>query len=525
MKKIMKIVTMLIIGVMVAMSLNTVVNAVAPEMPSDSVNNSNYAAKIEELEDLSKKTFSPCLLLYYYSEVEIAEREDEITERLKTDFTETDLTKEGIIKLNHVINDVEGKIQVIDAQSILMAAYNVQSDEDANMLFAAIMNDISTKLNISTENVKVKSTVTISKGLAEYYANKKNITLDNYAAFDNGSDTFVIDDTTTREYVDGAYDKVRQLEANVGIAEPTGSYFVLVSMQAVATTEDSIITYDLELGNDLNWYLVPQSILPIQETEPEAEFSTVMDYVAVDENEKEVEAKEIKNEGDPFLAPYYDDEDKDAHKDTDVIVTIKSETEEEIAETNGVALRNDGKANSEGWYYPDTEDKTVIAKKYLFDDYDNTTDNGAVKETVELLGSKGGEDTQKPSIKWTFRRINITETENTDESITVVITYNLPVDEDSIPEGWEPVYDKDGKTIHAITKTIAKGEDYDKDVTVKQNGTDATVTTHVKYTWEKEDDTETPAKVLPQTGESLIIVFAVIASVGICIFAFRKFRK
>ena len=523
MKKIMKNVAMLIIGVMVAMSLNTVVNAVAPEMPSDSVINSNYAAKIEELEDLSKKTFSPCLLLYYYSEVEIAEREDEITERLKTDFTETDLTKEGIIKLNHVINDVEGKIQVIDAQSILMAAYNVQSDEDANMLFAAIMNDIATKLNISTENVKVKSTVTISKGLAEYYANKKNITLDNYAAFDNGSDTFVIDDTTTREYVDGAYDKVRQLEANVGIAEPAGSYFVLVSMQAVATTEDSIITYDLELGNDLNWYLVPQSILPIQETEtePEAEFSTVMDYVAVDENEKEVEAKEIENEGDPFLAPYYEDEDKDAHKDTDVIVTIKSETEEEIAETNGVALRNDGKANSEGWYYPDTEDKTVIAKKYLFDDYDNTTDNGKVKETVKLTGVEGGEDTQKPSIKWTFRRINVTETKNTDESITVVITYNLPVDEDSIPEGWTPIYDKDGKTIHKITKTIKKGEDYDKNVKVKQNGSDATVTTHVKYKWPKE---EAP-NLGPQAGGTILVAVAVVASIGVCAFAFRKFRK
>ena len=112
-----------------------------------------------------------------------------------------------------------------------------------------------------------------------------------------------------------------------------------------------------------------------------------------------------------------------------------------------------------------------------------------VKETVKLTGAEGGEDTQEPSIKWTFRRVLVEEKENEDESVTVTITYNLPVDEDSIPDDWSPVYDEDGKTIHKIQKTIKKGEDYEKDVTVKQNGTDSTVTTPVKKVWPKDGDT------------------------------------
>jgi hypothetical protein len=206
-------------------------------------------------------------------------------------------------------------------------------------------------------------------------------------------------------------------------------------------------------------------------------------------------------------------------KDVDATAIIKSKTTEGIKSTNGVDLiEESNKANSEGWYYPDVNDKTVIAKVYKFDDYDNTKFNGAVNEEVILVGTEGGTSSETPSIRWTLRRINYQETENKDGSVTVIITYNLPIDGDRIPEGWEPIYDEDGKTIHKITKTIKKGEDYDKDVIVYRNGDiDEKVTTHVKKVWEK-----LPA-VIPQTG-AFSIVLAIVAG-GIVLFGINRFRK
>lgn len=258
--------------------------------------------------------------------------------------------------------------------------------------------------------------------------------------------------------------------------------------------------YYLVLGKDNVFYL-------ITDAKTDAEFDTTMKY------------DDTKDTGKTYK-PEYTENDINK-KDLDVTVTIKSETDEAIASTNGVALTDDKKPNSEGWYYPDTKDKTVIAKVYKFDEYDNTTANGKVNETVKLVGVNGGEDTQKPSIEWTFRRKNVDETENSDGSVTIVITYNLPVDEKSVPSDWKVIYDKDGKTVHKITKTIKKGEDYDKDVTVKQNGTDAKVTTHVKKTWKKD---KTQAKDLgPQAGAFSVVLIAVIA--GIAVFAVTRYRK
>ena len=144
--------------------------------------------------------------------------------------------------------------------------------------------------------------------------------------------------------------------------------------------------------------------------------------------------------------------------------------------------------------------------------YDNKTFNGKVSETVKLISENEKEDTQNPKIDWTFRRKTKDETQNADGSITIVITYNLPVDKDSIPSDWEPIYDEDGETIHKITKTIKKGENYKKDVTVKQNGTDATVTTPVEKVWE-----------LPKTGD--IWTFAAIGMVILVVFTISRRRK
>ncbi len=237
-------------------------------------------------------------------------------------------------------------------------------------------------------------------------------------------------------------------------------------------------------------------------------FNTLMEYVS--------NSKTTPDDGKTFL-PQYHDNDVDK-KDLDVTVRIKSRTDEDIVSTNGVELTSDGKPNSEGWYYPDTNDKKVIAKDYPFDKYDNTKDNGKVKETVKLVGAEGGEDTQTPSIEWTFRRKSVKEKTNANGSVTVTITFNLPIDTSKIPDGWSPVYDEDGVTCHKIEKTIKKGEDYDADVPVKQNGTDATVITHVTKKWQ-------PA-IIPQTGETLaIVVVSIIILLGIAGVSYRKFKK
>lgn len=278
------------------------------------------------------------------------------------------------------------------------------------------------------------------------------------------------------------------------------------TVRVKATTKDGVV-YRLAIGNDNKFYLIG----PDKE-QTESEFKTTLDYASEEKG---------KMDGDTYLPPYYANEEKNAKKDLDATAFIRSVTREAIVETNGVALTADGKANSEGWYYPETADKSVIAKVYPFEKYDNTEFNGAVKETVKLVGAEGGEDTQKPSIRWTFRLINKDTKENADGSVTVTLTYNLPVDKDSIPEGWSPVYDKDGKTIHSITKTIKKGEDYDKDVTVKRNGEiDEKVTTHVKQVWEKLSPT------LPQTGAFSVVLVVLVAGIaGFAITRFRKFRK
>lgn len=285
-------------------------------------------------------------------------------------------------------------------------------------------------------------------------------------------------------------------------------------LTATATTDNNG-EWKLVLGTDNNFYW-------LQTKEPtKQEFKTTLEYDVT------VEDVKGKMDGNTFLPPYFDNDNN--KKDSDAIAIIKSKTKEEIKSTNGVDLRNDRKPNSEGWYYPEVEDKTVIAKEYKFDEYDNTTYNGIVNETVKLIGNDDGRDTQEVSIKWTFRRKTKTEKENEDGSVTVTITYNLPVDPESIPEGWNPVYDKDGKTIHAIEKTIKKGEDYDKDVTVKQNGTDATVTTPVSKKWTKDEPVNYTGKkdeadnLGPQAGAFTAVLAIVI--VGTIVFAISRYRK
>ena len=347
--------------------------------------------------------------------------------------------------------------------------------------------------------------------------------------------------------VDSNNKKIEEYKTNVHWADITDQYdypFISVKATIAGTSQYKGSEYELRLAANGNWFnqwMLIRTKAPTPTPTPSAKPSTSpstkpstspsaspstspsADPGPSDPADTEFKTTlEYKSEpagkliGGTYYPPYY--ENDDARKDVDATALIKSKTDEEIKATNGVDLTTDGKPNSEGWYYPDVNDKKVIAKDYPFDTYDNTTDNGMVKETVLLTGAEGGEDSQTPSIKWTFRRKVKEEKENPDGSITVTITYNLPVDEDSIPSDWSPVYDDDGTTIHKIQRVIKKGEDYDKDVPVKQNGTDATVVTPVKIEWEK-------APVIPQAGSALAVVVAGIVIVsGIALVSYRKYR-
>lgn len=403
----------------------------------------------------------------------------------------------------------DGHMDAVDSSNILTLQDNFASIGEVptpaarteNWLGAAddLIYSLAKKLNVSKDDITLTSKVTMQKyaGINDteqsyVISTKTGVTAENIA---KSIEFAKIERRIYAQLADITIESDAQLnELNPGVVQSV--------VEVTLTTKDGN-EYKMVIGKDNNFYLTQTK---------DTTFKTTLDYASEEKG---------KMDGDTYLPPYYANEEKNAKKDLDATAFIRSVTREAIVETNGVALTADGKANSEGWYYPETADKSVIAKVYPFEKYDNTEFNGAVKETVKLVGAEGGEDTQKPSIRWTFRLINKDTKENADGSVTVTLTYNLPVDKDSIPEGWSPVYDKDGKTIHSITKTIKKGEDYDKDVTVKRNGEiDEKVTTHVKQVWEKLSPT------LPQTGAFSVVLVVLVAGIaGFAITRFRKFRK
>lgn len=408
----------------------------------------------------------------------------------------------------------DGRINAVDASNILALEGHVNGIADLPERFwPEVANDIqwslAKALNLNKADITVEAEAIYQKIEGVTDAEKKTV-ISSTTGVTSANNAALLEYTTLdRSVYITKYKETHPDKTDEEIAEIFENSKALPTQETVratATTKDGVV-YRMALGTDNKFYLVG----PDKE-QTESEFKTTLDYASEEKG---------KMDGDTYLPPYYANEEKNAKKDLDATAFIRSVTREAIVETNGVALTADGKANSEGWYYPETADKSVIAKVYPFEKYDNTEFNGAVKETVKLVGAEGGEDTQKPSIRWTFRLINKDTKENADGSVTVTLTYNLPVDKDSIPEGWSPVYDKDGKTIHSITKTIKKGEDYDKDVTVKRNGEiDEKVTTHVKQVWEKLSPT------LPQTGAFSVVLVVLVAGIaGFAITRFRKFRK
>ena len=286
------------------------------------------------------------------------------------------------------------------------------------------------------------------------------------------------------------------------------------SQQIVTATAktSSGAEYGMVLGTDDNFYLIRKMGPPTPPVDDKV-FETDLTYRSVS-NKKEVEGKVVNG---VYYPPYYENEDKNAKKDADAYGIITSTKNVDIVKTNDVELKADGSANSQGWYYPDVTNKKVIEKEYKFDTYNNPKDNGAVKETVKLTGANDLTSEETPNIRWTLRRIDYNEKTNDDKSVTVTITYNLPIDKNSIPDGWEAIVDKDGG-IRKITRTFKPGEDYDKNVTVKQNGDPKVeVTTPVKIKWHLAD------KIIPQTGAFTVVITLIVA--GSAVFAYTRYRK
>lgn len=514
MKKTKKLIAISILVIMMMLNMNFAVHAAL----DDSIKEEFVKYSMDE-NVVRKDYISPVFLLSIFLDDDVMEIPP-LYARFFESYAEQNLSQSGIVKCSWKVNG-DQRIKALDAQFALnFVIEDRTSNED---VIYGMRSDIAKKLGIEASDVKITTKVTIPQKIIEYFAEKYNdASLKTKKVFGNGTtNTVVLEDNATAAQIKEVSDALKQVMVRADDEEMLWSDAMFYESTAVATTKTQKITYKFEIGKDAEWYWVPVKTENLTPDDTNKEFKTELDYIAVSEG-KEVEGKV---ENGTFLPPYYDNEDKDAHKDADAIAIITSKTKEEIVATNGVALTDKNtkdNPNSEGWYYPDVEDKTVIAKVYLFDDYDNTTDNGAVKETVKLTGKDGGQDSQTPSIRWTLRRINYQEKENPDGSVTVTITYNLPIDPDSIPEGWSPVYDADGKTVHKIRKTIKQGEDYDKDVTVKRNGPiDEKVTTPVKKIWDKK---VSPVP-HPQTGEKSVMAIVALVSIGVAGIAFVALKK
>lgn len=266
-------------------------------------------------------------------------------------------------------------------------------------------------------------------------------------------------------------------------------------------------TWVLVLGQDQNCYLVNNKVF-------NDEFDTTLEYIAkIDE--KEVGGT-VENE---VYKPNYDKDN--IKRDADVTAIIKSTNGDNIVTVNGKALDSTGKTNEDGWYYPNVNDKTTIAKLYPFSKYDNSTDNGMVTEKVELENEEGLKSNQTVSIKWPFRIIDKTYdpkdiTQDT-KTVTVTITTNLPMDPSKIPDGWTIVPDTDN---HKITKTYNRGDNVNEDVTVYQNKTGDTANTDVTINWSGNKPS-----VLPQTGESIKVLALIVLCLEIAIVFVKKVKN
>lgn len=286
-----------------------------------------------------------------------------------------------------------------------------------------------------------------------------------------------------------------------------------------------------------NWFMVRTKEAPVQEQppveeppveeppvqeEPKKEFKTDLSYTAI------VDGKVV--DGTLKDGTYYPNYDRTkVEKDANVTAKITSTTKTDIVKINGVELKPDGTKNSLGWYYADKSDKTVIVKDYPFDTYDNLEDNGIrIEKDLVLTSIDDLTDKEDVSIEWPFRIIDLTQKpekiDEKTEKVTFIITTNLPIEEEKLPDGWKFTDDEEGKTQHRIYKEFFKKDGNKKeDVIVIANNRDDKDNTTVKVEWPAKE--ELP-EVFPQTGSNTTIILSAITTTLIAgVAIYRKLRK
>ncbi len=542
MKKMKKLLAIVIVTMMLAVSFSNIAFAAFPSGEGQDKIETEYDHAMEELIDNKKLAsyndfISAYLLKHYVNHLALKLLDRDLVTRRENIKPEDD----GIIPIHAFDGDnsgldglADGTIDASDAQTILQITLDaIRPHEASTELYdeftAKLKKDVADFLDVDSSEIKTDLIVKVNDSVLEKYG------IEDYKVFGGETNTVIVTDDTTIEQREAYYDDATYLGAKIfdvskeelddmlaNMTEDEAGYllgklYYVISHLLTIRVENTVtvdgeervyrmtlvaVPVEDETVDDLALYFcwVPQDIVDDDEFGVNIKYFSTVPKTEV----------EWKQENGTFYPPYYDNDiDK---KDSDVVVKIRSKIQEKIVAVNGVAMNEDGTPNSEGWYYPDKRDKYTIAKSYPFDTYNTTEFNGIVKESLTITGENDGEAKQDISIQWTFRRRSLNQTENEDESTTVTISFNLPIDKESIPEGWNPIYDADGETIHAITMLVPKGKGYDKDVVVKQNGTEATVSTKV---------TIAPT-VIPQAGESFI--FAVIV-LGILVFAITRFRK
>lgn len=485
-----------------------------------SASNIAYAAesKMDWASICSKKEFSPAYLLIAYNRESVMGTE-KAEVMLANSITNVNANDSANIKYeyNELANN---KIDTMDSTFLLQMMNETNKNYKSSIQVKNVYDHMMKKWNCKDEDIEVKTTIAVKDEVLTYLKECTETFDKDAKIFKNGSNQITLSSkTSTEQDSKDVADAVAKLATYDTDATTKNAMHATVKVDVILY--EGKVKYNLVLGKDangLNWYFVPETI----------DFSTKLDYTAKI-GEKSV-GGQLVNE---VYSPNYDKEQ--VKKDADVTATITSinDYKLDILETNGVALKTDGKANSEGWYYPNVEDKTVIAKVYPFEDYNNLKDNGMVKENVKLTGEYGTEDTQTVNIKWPFRIIEVIYnpekiTEDT-EKVTVTIITNLPMEEDALPDGWKFTSDELGKTQHSIYKEyLKKDKDQTENVIVTANerptdkdNTDIKVDFPDDKTPPKEDDTQTPNKI-PQAGSTSIIVVAIIAVAG---YAFAKYRK
>lgn len=520
MKKTRKFIALIILAVMLLMTFTGTAQAASTTI--EPFTDEEIVTLINE-KKLSDTSFSPMNLLRVYVRDDVID-DAALTEELKKKLSDASLPKlsaddleaKGIIKLSDKINN--GNIDV-DDPTFLLALYSqiyTSSSEAPNTHVNTLQEGVLAKNNIGKDNIEIRTTLEFPDTILNKYEG-----LSSYKVFGEKGNKYTISSKTATEAEIGKiHDAIEQLSKKIGEDNSYSDALAILieQVQVVAIVESEKITYTLTLGSDQNWYLVPDKVLTPAQPDKKEEFSTTLSYTAV------IDGKTITGElKDGTYYPGFDE--KQPEKDADVTAYIKSNNDLPILETDGVALTTDGKPNSKGWYYVDVNDKTVIAKIYPFDDYDNLNDNGMVKEKVVLTSTDGLKDDQTVSIKWPFRIIKETQdpetiTEET-KKVIVTITTNLPMDEKKLPEGWKFTTDDEGKTQHRIEKEYTRdGGNVNEPVIVTAHGRTDTDSTKVKITWPEK----LPLK-HPQTGGTLTIAILAVFALGFCVVTYRKFRK